>query len=51
MGLYRAAGAMRLGALVGGDAGGRLAQEAIDWMSARGVRRADRMAAMLLPGF
>jgi hypothetical protein len=51
MGLYQAAAEIKLGELRGGEAGRALAREAAERIAARGVRRPDRMAAMLLPGF
>jgi hypothetical protein len=51
MAMHAAATRMRLGRLVGGDEGARLEREAEAWMSERGVRRPERLTAMLAPGF
>jgi hypothetical protein len=50
MGLYAAAARYRLGALLGGDAGGATQREAARWMTGQGVVAPAAMAAMLVPG-
>jgi hypothetical protein len=50
MALYAAATRRRLGELVGGDEGRALQAESVSWMTAQGIRRPERMTAMLAPG-
>jgi serine/threonine protein kinase len=49
--LHAAAARLRLGALLGGEAGNRHVAEAREWMSAQEIRVPERFAAMLAPGF
>ena len=42
---------LRRGELVGGDEGAALRARAIAWMVGQGIKRPDRIAAMLAPGF
>jgi eukaryotic-like serine/threonine-protein kinase len=51
MAAHAAAARMRLGALVGGDSGAALSREGCEQLSARGIERPDRWAAMWAPGF
>jgi hypothetical protein len=51
MGLFAAASRRQLGRLLGGDEGRALIARADAWMAAQSVRRPDRMAACLAPGF
>ena len=51
MHLYAAAARRRLGQLIGGDEGQSLIAEADAWMNAQRIKRPDRMARMLAPGF
>jgi hypothetical protein len=51
MHLYAACARRRRGQLLGGDAGRRLVEEADAWMSGQAIRRPDRMADLLAPGF
>ncbi len=51
MGLYGAAARRRCGQLLGGDAGAQLIASADLAMSEQGVRRPERMAGVLAPGF
>lgn len=41
----------RLGALEGGDKGQAMVANATGWLTGHGVKRPDRMIAMLAPGF
>jgi hypothetical protein len=50
MALHAAAARRRRGELVGGDAGGSLVASADGWMAGQGIRRPERMTAMLAPG-
>jgi eukaryotic-like serine/threonine-protein kinase len=50
MGLYAAAARRRLGELIGGDEGRGLEKASITWMTEQGIRRPERMTAMLAPG-
>lgn len=50
MELHGAAARARLGALVSGDEGRVLLQQARSWMSAEGIADPPRLVAMLLPG-
>jgi hypothetical protein len=49
--LFAAVARLRLGALLGGKEGASLVAEADEWMLAEGVRRPERIAAMMAPGF
>jgi hypothetical protein len=49
--LHAAAARRRLGEQVGGREGRRLGEQADAWMKGQNVRRPDRMAALLAPGF
>jgi tetratricopeptide (TPR) repeat protein len=49
--MLAAAGRRQLGRLLGGDEGKALVREADDAMEAEGIRRPERIAAMLVPGF
>ena len=49
--LYATAARWRLAEIVGGPEGETLAARARAWMAAQGVRNADRLVAMLLPGW
>jgi hypothetical protein len=49
--LYAQAARRRHGQLVGGSEGAAEVAQADAWMAAAGVRRPDRMAAMLAPGW
>ncbi|HVV86967.1 MAG TPA: hypothetical protein VHE35_28205, partial [Kofleriaceae bacterium] len=49
--LYGAAARARLGAIDGGDDGKAMAANAVAWMAGQGVKRPERMIAMLAPGF
>ena len=49
--LHAAAARRRLGERVGGSQGHRLVEQADAWMKGQNVRRPDRMAALLAPGF
>jgi hypothetical protein len=51
MALYAHAARRRHGQLLGGDAGRAEVVAAERWMLASGVKRPDRMTAMLAPGF
>jgi hypothetical protein len=51
MGLYGAVARLRHGALLGGDEGAALSDGAAGVMRAAGLRRPERIAAMLAPGF
>jgi len=51
MALYAHAARRRHGMLVGGDAGADEVARADAWMRAMGIKRPDRMVAMLAPGF
>ena len=51
MGLYAAAARRRRGELLGGDAGRGLVAAADEWMTARAIRRPDRMTGLFAPGF
>jgi hypothetical protein len=48
--LHAAAARRRLGERVAGDRGHRLVEQADAWMKGQGVRRPDRMTALLAPG-
>ena len=50
MGLYAATARRRLGELVGGDEGRALEKASAAWMTEQGIRRPERMTAMLAPG-
>jgi hypothetical protein len=49
--LFAAVTRLRLGGLVGGKEGAALVADADAWMLAEGVRRPERVAAMMAPGF
>ena len=49
--LHARAAERRLGELLGGDEGGELVTAADAWMIRQGVKRPDRMTAMLVPGW
>lgn len=49
--LYGAAARYRLGALDGGEKGQAMVANATAWLAGQGVKRPDRMFAMLVPGF
>jgi hypothetical protein len=49
--LHAAAARRRLGELVSGSEGRRLVEQADAWMKGQNIRRPDRMAALLAPGF
>jgi hypothetical protein len=49
--LHAAAARRHRGRLVGGDEGRRLVDEADRWMAGQRVKRPDRLAAMVAPGF
>jgi hypothetical protein len=49
--LFAAASRRQLGRLLGGDEGRALIDRADAWMSSQSIRRPDRMAACLAPGF
>jgi serine/threonine protein kinase len=51
MGICAQAARRFLGKLLGGDEGKRLVAEADAWMANQKIRRPDRMAALLVPGF
>jgi hypothetical protein len=51
LGLFAAAARRRLGQLIGGDQGKALITEADRWMTAQGIRKPHRMAAVYAPGF
>jgi hypothetical protein len=51
MAAYAAAARRVAGALVGGDAGRRLVDDADGWMAGQGIRDPRRMTAVLAPGF
>jgi hypothetical protein len=51
MRLHAAAARRRLGERVAGTEGRRLVEQADAWMNGQGVRRPDRMTALLAPGF
>jgi serine/threonine protein kinase len=50
MALYAAAARRRLGELVGGDEGRAFENASVLWMTEQGIRRPERMTAMLAPG-
>lgn len=49
MALYAAAAGWRLGEVMGGDAGQELAAASETWLRGQGVRRPDRLVAMVAP--
>jgi hypothetical protein len=49
--LFAAVARLRLGGIVGGKEGASLVADADAWMLAEGVRRPERIAAMMAPGF
>jgi hypothetical protein len=51
MALYAAAARARLAALDGGEAAEATAAKAVAWLAGQGVKRPERMIAMLAPGF
>jgi eukaryotic-like serine/threonine-protein kinase len=48
---YAQAARRQLGVTLGGDEGAKLVNEADLWMTRRGIKRPDRFAAMILPGW
>ncbi len=51
MTLYAAVARLRIGQLVGGDAGAALVADATQWMASQGIVRPERVAALLAPGY
>jgi len=51
LGLWSTAARHRLGSLLGGEEGKELVNAADTWMTGQGVKRPDKMYAMLAPGF
>jgi hypothetical protein len=51
MRLHAATAAMRIGQLLGGDAGRTAVEDAVAWMKTQNIRNPARMAAMLSTGF
>lgn len=51
MALCAAAARRRLGEVIGGDEGRRIAAQADDWFATEGVVNADRLLAVVVPGF
>jgi hypothetical protein len=51
MDLHAAVARRTLGRVLGGDEGGSLVDAADVWMSSQGIKKQERMTAMLVPGF
>jgi hypothetical protein len=51
MGLFAATARIRIGNLIGGEAGKTTLENASTWMEAQGIRNPARMTAMLSPGY